>query len=302
MLVLRWPGRRARRADCSHLGTRRHHDCSSRSISASVQRFVLRHGLRIDAVRHAYAVSPAGDGGSRCGAVVTTGPSAACARGSCATAGSSTPGTRSSRAATHTSVRELLARAARRPARRRSSTAKASPLDDVELDVAGAGPGQDHLHRPQLPRARGRGGHRPARRRPTFFAKFRNALVPDRRGGDAARRQREGRLRGRGRVRDRPPLPATSSEARRARARRRLHAAQRPLGARPPVRDAAVDARQGVRRLGAVRTRRSSRRTRPAPHDAIAIALTLNGETMQSADTGDLIFSVPALVVAPLAA
>ena len=30
-------------------------------------------------------------------------------------------------------------------------------------------------------------------------------------------------------------------------------------------------------------------------HDAIEIALTLNGETMQSADTGDLIFSVPAL-------
>ena len=32
------------------------------------------------------------------------------------------------------------------------------------------------------------------------------------------------------------------------------------------------------------------------PHDAIEIALTLNGETMQSASTADLIFSVPALV------
>jgi 2-keto-4-pentenoate hydratase/2-oxohepta-3-ene-1,7-dioic acid hydratase in catechol pathway len=32
------------------------------------------------------------------------------------------------------------------------------------------------------------------------------------------------------------------------------------------------------------------------PHDAIDIALTLNGETMQSASTEDLIFSVPALV------
>jgi 2-keto-4-pentenoate hydratase/2-oxohepta-3-ene-1,7-dioic acid hydratase in catechol pathway len=32
------------------------------------------------------------------------------------------------------------------------------------------------------------------------------------------------------------------------------------------------------------------------PHDGIEIALTLNGETMQSAATGDLIFSVPALV------
>jgi acylpyruvate hydrolase len=32
------------------------------------------------------------------------------------------------------------------------------------------------------------------------------------------------------------------------------------------------------------------------PHDGIEIALTLNGETMQSASTQDLIFSVPALV------
>jgi acylpyruvate hydrolase len=32
------------------------------------------------------------------------------------------------------------------------------------------------------------------------------------------------------------------------------------------------------------------------PHDALEISLTLNGETMQSASTADLIFSVPALV------
>ncbi|MGH2980386.1 MAG: fumarylacetoacetate hydrolase family protein [Solirubrobacterales bacterium] len=32
------------------------------------------------------------------------------------------------------------------------------------------------------------------------------------------------------------------------------------------------------------------------PHDGIEIALTLNGEEMQSASTGDLVFSVPALV------
>jgi 2-keto-4-pentenoate hydratase/2-oxohepta-3-ene-1,7-dioic acid hydratase in catechol pathway len=32
------------------------------------------------------------------------------------------------------------------------------------------------------------------------------------------------------------------------------------------------------------------------PHDGIEVALTLNGETMQSASTADLIFSVPALV------
>jgi acylpyruvate hydrolase len=32
------------------------------------------------------------------------------------------------------------------------------------------------------------------------------------------------------------------------------------------------------------------------PHDELEIALTLNGETMQSATTGDLVFSVPALL------
>ena len=32
------------------------------------------------------------------------------------------------------------------------------------------------------------------------------------------------------------------------------------------------------------------------PHDAIEISLDLNGETMQSASTADLVFSVPALV------
>ena len=32
------------------------------------------------------------------------------------------------------------------------------------------------------------------------------------------------------------------------------------------------------------------------PHDQIGIALTLNGEEMQSSNTGDLIFSIPALV------
>ena len=32
------------------------------------------------------------------------------------------------------------------------------------------------------------------------------------------------------------------------------------------------------------------------PHDAIAISLTLNGETMQDSDTGDLIFGIPELV------
>ena len=42
--------------------------------------------------------------------------------------------------------------------------------------------------------------------------------------------------------------------------------------------------------------RRSSPPTRPGPHDAIGIALDLNGERMQEATTADLIFSIPALV------
>jgi 2-keto-4-pentenoate hydratase/2-oxohepta-3-ene-1,7-dioic acid hydratase in catechol pathway len=32
------------------------------------------------------------------------------------------------------------------------------------------------------------------------------------------------------------------------------------------------------------------------PHDSIGISMTLNGETMQQSDSGDLIFSVPELV------
>ena len=87
---------------------------------------------------------------------------------------------------------------------------------------------------------------------PTFFAKFRNALAAP--GTTVA-------------------LPAASDKVdfeaevalvigervlwgqrgRRARLHRRLHAAQRPLGARPAVRDPAVDAGQGVRRIGPVR-------------------------------------------------
>ena len=87
---------------------------------------------------------------------------------------------------------------------------------------------------------------------PTFFAKFRNSLAAD--GATVS-------------------LPAAShkvdyeaevafvvgrrregvSEARGARPHRRLHAAQRPVGPRSPVPDAAVDTREGVRRRRPVR-------------------------------------------------
>ena len=48
---------------------------------------------------------------------------------------------------------------------------------------------------------------------PTFFAKFRNALAAPGATVAAARRERQGRLRGRGRVRDRAPGARTSAEA-----------------------------------------------------------------------------------------
>ena len=89
---------------------------------------------------------------------------------------------------------------------------------------------------------------------PTFFAKFRNALAP----ADATVK-----------------LPAASEKVdyeaevafvlgrrckdverlRCTRRDRRVHASQRPLRPGPSVRHTAVDARQGLRRLGAVRSR-----------------------------------------------
>ena len=94
---------------------------------------------------------------------------------------------------------------------------------------------------------------------PAIFGKYRNALVPT---GAAVR------------------LPAASdkvdyeaevafvigrrsSEVDRVRRRgphRGLHAAQRPVGSRPAVRDPAVDAGQGVRRLGSLRPGAGDRR------------------------------------------
>ena len=126
---------------------------------------------------------------------------------------------------------------------------------------------------------------RPAwsRPRPTFFAKF------------AQRAAATGAT---------VPLPAASEKVdyeaevafvvgraakdvaggRGARPHRRLHAAQRPLRPRPPVRDAAVDARQGLRRLRSLRSGAGHPRRGRTP-DAIGIALDLNGERMQEATT-----------------
>ncbi len=75
----------------------------------------------------------------------------------------------------------------------------------------------------------------------------------------------------------------------------RLHAAQRPVGARLPVQDAAVDARQDLRRRGALRPG-ARHAGRGGPPDAIEIELLLNGERMQGSSTADLVHSIPALV------
>ena len=93
---------------------------------------------------------------------------------------------------------------------------------------------------------------RAARRAPTIFAKYRNALAATGRHGAAAGRRAQGRLRGRGRLRRRPARQGRRG-GRGARPHRRLHAAQRPLGPRPAVRDPAVDAGQGLRRLRPLR-------------------------------------------------
>ena len=98
---------------------------------------------------------------------------------------------------------------------------------------------------------------------PTFFAKFRNALaaagatvkLPD--WSQKVDYEAEVAFVIRDRCKDVP-------ESRRDRPHRRLHAAQRPVGARLPVQDASVDARQDLRRRLRPAARRSSLPTRPA--------------------------------------
>ena len=148
------------------------------------------------------------------------------------------------------SVRELLASG--RLDEAESAAEDPIAVDGVELLPPVPDPTEDHLHRPQLPLPRGGGRHRAAlQARPSSPS-------------SATRWSRTAQ---------RCRLPSASrkvdfeaevafvvgrrchevDEAGRARPSRRLHAAQRPLGPRPAVRDAAVDPGQGLRRLGAVR-------------------------------------------------
>ncbi|CAA9513346.1 MAG: Fumarylacetoacetate hydrolase family protein, partial [uncultured Solirubrobacterales bacterium] len=128
--------------------------------------------------------------------------------------------------------------------------------------AADSRPGQADRHRPQLPLARRRGGARPAGHADLLRQVPQRPRRPRRRGSPA-RCEREGRLRGGGRLRGRPPRPRCR-RGRRVGPHRRLHPAERPLGPRPPDGHAAVDAGQGLRRLGPLRTGpRHPRRGRP---------------------------------------
>ena len=98
----------------------------------------------------------------------------------------------------------------------------------------------------------------------TFFAKFANALTPPGRHRGAAALEQQGGLRGRGGVRDRQARQGRARGAG-ARPRGRLHAVQRPVGARLPVQDAAVDAGQDLRRRRSLRTGARERRRGRAP-------------------------------------
>ena len=168
-------------------------------------------------------------------------------RGCCATTRWSTSGTRS--AATDRASATCSPPTASR--RRPRSPAASRWRWTGRARAAGPGSGEDRLHRAELPRPRRRGRDRAAAGADLLRQVPQRARGAGRHRGPA-RGERQGRLRGRGRVRGRAPRQGRGG-VRRARSRRRLHAAQRPLGPRPPVRDPAVDAGQGVRRLGALR-------------------------------------------------
>ena len=113
-------------------------------------------------------------------------------------------------------------------------------------------------------RSHARGAGRRAARDAHLLRQVRERARGARRDGAAAALEREGGLRGRGGLRDRGPLQGRARRSGAHGPRGRLHAAERPLGARLPVQDAAVDAGQGVRRRRAVRPRARDARTRPA--------------------------------------
>ena len=187
----------------------------------------------------------------------TTPPTRARAPACCATAASSRSATR----------RPAGCRRCSRRARSASVGAGRTRSRDVELLPPIERPGKLHLHRPQLPRARGgeRRARRPRRRPSSPSSRPRcgphGATVELPRWSSKVDYEAEVAFVIGERCKD---VPAEE----RARARRRLHAAERPVRARLPVQDAAVDARQDLRRLRAVRAGAGhARRGRPARRD-----------------------------------
>ena len=130
---------------------------------------------------------------------------------------------------------------------------------------------------------------------PTVFAKFRNALAAP--GATVELPKASEKVDYEAEVcivigkRLKEVAPADALDG-----RRRVHAPERPLGARPPARDDAVDLRQVVRRRRPRAGPAVVTADEAGPHDAIEFSLTLNGEEMQRSATSDLIFKVPELV------
>ena len=94
--------------------------------------------------------------------------------------------------------------------------------------------------------------------------------------------------------------PGLRGRARRRHGRRRrgrgLRGRRRRLGARPAAARAAVDPREGLRRLVPVRPVDHDRRRGSATRTTCALRTWVNGELRQDSRTSDLIFDVPQLV------
>ena len=160
--------------------------------------------------------------------------------------------------------------------------------------AAARAPGEDHLHRPELPLAREEQGIEPPEM-PTFFAKFANALAAPGATVPLPALEQPGGLRGRGGLRDRharqgraggagarPRGRATCCSTTSRRATYQFKTPQwmpgKTFDGAAPCGPALVTADEA------------------GPHDAIEIELRLNGEVMQQGSTADLVHSVPALV------
>ena len=148
------------------------------------------------------------------------------------------------------SVRELLASG--RLGELEAADGEAIPLDEVDLLPPVPDPEKIIGIGLNYRGARRRGRDRAAFE-PDLLRQVPQRAPAGRRDGHAPRRLGQGRLRGRGRVRDRAAGEGCR-RGRRPRPRRRLHALQRPLRPRPAVRDAAVDAGQGLRRRRPLRS------------------------------------------------